>query len=149
MIVSILTEMFFSSRLCISSIARARRSAYDSSCAFPPSYSMGMTSCDAALTSTPGSRTMMARKMSSSATCCRSGETSVTSSCGENSGVRWQIKTYKPQDRDSEDAITPRLKPRYTRGVCGQRLVARGLETCECRLHNVRVGEKKSKKKIM
>ena len=59
----------------------------------PPSYSMGMTSCDAALTSTPGSRTMMARKMSSSATCCRSGETSVTSSCGENSGVRWQMST--------------------------------------------------------
>ena len=59
----------------------------------PPSYSMGMTSRDAALTSTPGSRTMIARKMSSSATCCRSGETSVTSSCGENSGVRWQMST--------------------------------------------------------
>ena len=42
---------------------------------------------------------MRLRKMKSSAVCWRSEDASVTSSCGENSGVRWQMSTYSAQER--------------------------------------------------
>ena len=48
--------------------------------------SMGMTSCDTCWP--PGNNTRNARKINSSALRCLASSTSVTSSCGENSGVR-------------------------------------------------------------
>ena len=64
---------------------------------------MGMTSCDTCWP--PGNNTRNARNINSSALRCRASSTSVTSSCGENSGVRWQISTYSAHDSDKLEAL--------------------------------------------
>mmetsp|Transcript_14405 Transcript_14405/g.34701 ORF Transcript_14405/g.34701 Transcript_14405/m.34701 type:complete len:427 (-) Transcript_14405:1336-2616(-) len=66
------------------------------------------------LKSPPGSRMSRLTRITAMAICCRPSLTGVTSSLGENSGVRWAMSTKRPKGRLRLDPITPRDRPRYT-----------------------------------